>query len=32
MAIIGCKTFEKYDEKQKLKQDAREVLNTINLK
>ena len=32
MTIIGCKTFEKYDEKQKQKQDAREVLNTINLK
>jgi hypothetical protein len=32
VTLFGCKTFEKYDQKRKIKQEAQEILNTPNLK
>jgi len=31
LTLLGCKTFEKYDEKQKIKQEVEEIFNPKNL-
>jgi hypothetical protein len=32
ITFLGCKTFEKYDQKRKIKQEVEEMLNPPNLK
>jgi hypothetical protein len=32
VTLLGCKTFERYDENRKIKQEVEEILNTPNLK
>jgi|SanBayMetagenome_1026888.scaffolds.fasta_scaffold356942_1 hypothetical protein len=31
LTLLGCKTFEKYDEKRKIKQEVEEIFNHKNL-